>query len=165
MPPPPPKPTGAPTPRPASAPSTPKPTNVSTPRQVVTLDDFGLQSPPPPRQKRKKAVPLIDRIWRWAFVLGMILGALMTLMIPYGDHQIAVADYKFTLPLSFHKFHVGVRWAIYMAMVIAGGFFWAKVAVRVCEKYFPQTRYVPRTQEEVSSLGSKIWRLDGSGED
>lgn len=146
----------------APPPSRPTP---STPpkdpiRPVIQLDDLGLNEPPR-RNKRKKAVLLIDRIYRAMFVVGMIIGAFLTLLLPLNDYTVSVAEYSFTIPFSvLLHLEYWQRWLVYVVMVIANGFFWARVAVNVCEKHFPQTRRVSRNEEEVSSLGSKIWRLD-----
>lgn len=146
---------------PAAAPPPPK----DPIRQVVDLSGLDFQSPPPRRKKRKKTVPLVYKISFGMFIVGMILGAFMTLLLPYGDHKIAVADYKFTLPLSVHKYPMWLRWTLYVSLVSVSGYFWSRLTVRVCEKHFPQTCHVPRAEEEVSSLGSKIWRLDTPSED
>ncbi|MBW3623738.1 MAG: hypothetical protein KY468_10065 [Armatimonadetes bacterium] len=114
----------------------------------------------PRHKKKKKTVPLADKIYRGMFVVGMIIGAFLSLMLPFKDYSFTVADRDLTLPFNVVKLEVWQRVLVYCGMVIGNGFLWSKWAMGICDKHFPHTRYLRKAPEEDVEQGMKLWRLD-----
>jgi hypothetical protein len=128
-------------------------------------DIFGAEvfaSPPPPRKrkKKKKTEPLAVRISRAMFIIGMIIGAFMSLLLPYRTYTVGFGEHHYTIPFNVVRLQMWQRWLVYGFMVMINGFLWSKVAMEVCTKYFPRTLGPPKRQEEEYEVGRKIFRLD-----
>jgi hypothetical protein len=118
-----------------------------------------------PAKKKKKKVPIETKIYRVMFVIGMILGAFLSLLLPIHYLHFDLAQRHITIPFSVVKLNYWERVGVYIFMVIANGFLWSKLAVDFYITYIKRKpRYDPIFDEKASlpddGQQSKMYKLD-----
>lgn len=111
-------------------------------KKAIRLEDLNLEpealSRLDTRSYSRKIQGIRKNTCRALFVFGMVFGSILSVL----------------LPVSVAKLHIGLRVAIYLAIVYVFGCVWRNIALRYCDKNYPLT------EEEKRMDGKQVYRLD-----
>ncbi len=110
--------------------------------------------------RRPQKISRDAKVYRVMFIVGMILGGLTTLLLPFHEWNLSLFGAEVHVRHTVVKLDYWARVAIYIAFVVAGGFFWAKQSVALSRKYWPERRRFTPQPPPDDGQQQQVYRLD-----
>jgi hypothetical protein len=139
---------------------TPPPFAGPSEKRKYRPEDFGFA--PEPQVSKVKTEPLARKVYRFMFVIGMIIGALLSLLVPVDPWTVEWNDQTYNVPLAVGPLPVAARVVVYVIIVFANAYLWSYLAVKVCNRYFPPPDTGQKAPVWEPTNDAPVYNLDDS---